>query len=420
MQMPSESEGWKMFYKAELQFLRSVFKKCHIRTFTFDVDEVPYEMIDIGAFDIFGIGMDFEKERKRILGIAEENTIFEYTDFFGRSYMFMLLPETEKEVLLIGPYVSEVPARKEIMEKAEKLEIPPSKFREFENYCSSIPCLPENSQLFAFLDSFGELIWGGSENFSFRKISNTDIEQASFAPSIKKDPTESEKNSWNIKMIEERYEFENEMLRAVSQGQYQKAVVFLSALNTMSFERRLSDPVRNIKNYCIITNTLLRKSAQEGGVHPFYIDRISSDFAAKIESLPSTEAAQELMGDMFRSYCRLVRKHTMKHYSPPVQRAITTIDSDLTANLTLNAIASAQNLSPSYLSALFSQETGQTLTEYVNEKRVKLAMRLLATTKLQIQTIAQHCGILDVHYFSKVFKKAVGVTPKQYRESQQK
>ena len=84
-----------MFYKAELQFLRSVFKKCHIRTFTFDVDEVPYEMIDTGAFDIFGIGVDFEKERKRILGVAEENTIFEYTDFFGRSYMFMLLPETE-------------------------------------------------------------------------------------------------------------------------------------------------------------------------------------------------------------------------------------------------------------------------------------------------------------------------------------
>ncbi len=409
-----------MFYKAELQFLRSVFKKCHIRTFTFNVDEVPYEMIDTVAFDIFGIGMDFEKERKRILGVAKENTIFEYTDFFGRSYMFMLLPETEKEVLLIGPYVSEVPSRKEIMEKAEKLEISPSRFREFENYCSSIPHLPENSQLFAFLDSFGELIWDGSENFGFKKISNTDIEQASFAPAIKKDPTESEKNSWNIKMIEERYEFENEMLRAVSQGQYQKAVVFLSALNTMSFERRLSDPVRNVKNYCIITNTLLRKAAQEGGVHPFYLDRISSDFAGKIEALPSTEAAQELMGDMFRSYCRLVRKHTMKNYSPPVQRAITTIDSDLTANLTLNAIASAQNLSPSYLSALFSQETGQTLTEYVNEKRVKLAMRLLATTKLQIQTIAQHCGILDVHYFSKVFKKAVGVTPKQYRESQQK
>ena len=191
-----------MFYKAELQFLRSVFKKCHIITFTFDVDDVPYEMIDTGTLDLFGIEPDFEKERSRILGIVEENTIFECTDFLGRSYMFMLLPETEKEVLLIGPYVSEVPKRKEIIEKAEKLEIPPSRFREFESYCTSIPHLPENSQLFAFLDSFGELIWGGSDRFAFKKIKNSDIEQASFAPNIKKDSGEAEKNSWNIKMIE--------------------------------------------------------------------------------------------------------------------------------------------------------------------------------------------------------------------------
>ena len=42
-------------------------------------------------------------------------------------------------------------------------------------------------------------------------------------------------------------------------------------------------------------------------------------------------------------------------------------------------------------------------------------MELLRTTKLQIQTIAQHCGIMDVHYFSRIFKKVTGQTPKEYR-----
>jgi len=66
---------------------------------------------------------------------------------------------------------------------------------------------------------------------------------------------------------------------------------------------------------------------------------------------------------------------------------------------------------------LFKQEVGETLTEYVNGKRIKRAMQLLETTKMQVQTIAQNCGILDVHYFSKIFKKTTGMTPKEYRES---
>ena len=107
----------------------------------------------------------------------------------------------------------------------------------------------------------------------------------------------------------------------------------------------------------------------------------------------------------------------MKHFSPPVQKAIIYIDSDLTANLSLSAIAEAQNVSASYLSWLFKQETGETLTDHVNKKRINLATKLLETTNLQIQTIAQYCGILDVQYFSKVFKKYVGKSPKEYRES---
>ncbi|MBR2041445.1 MAG: helix-turn-helix transcriptional regulator [Oscillospiraceae bacterium] len=409
-----------MFYDAELQFLRNVFKKCHVQTLLFSFDNIPYDRIDKGFRKFIDFGTDFEEAHKKILSSIEQNTIFEYKDVFSCSYMFMLLPEEDDLALLIGPYILEVPTRKQILEHAEKMNLPPSMLGDLESFYQSIPHIPQNSHLFALVDSFGELIWNGSENFRFKELKDEKLEQASFAPNIKKDKVDTEKSAWNVQMIETRYDFENEMLNAVTQGQYQKAILFLSNINSLSFEKRLADPVRNLKNYCIITNTLLRKAAQNGGVHPFYIDRVSSDFAMKIEQINSTAAAHELMYDMFRVYCRLVRKHTMKHYSPPVQRAITTIDSDLTANLTLNSLASMQNLSPSYLSALFSQETGQTLTEYVNQKRVKLAMRLLATTKLQIQTIAQHCGILDVHYFSKVFKKAVGMTPKQYRESQQK
>ena len=65
----------------------------------------------------------------------------------------------------------------------------------------------------------------------------------------------------------------------------------------------------------------------------------------------------------------------------------------------------------------YAEETGKNITEYIREKRMKHAEHLLSSTPLQIQTVALHCGIMDVQYFSKLFKKHSGKTPKEYRES---
>ena len=217
--------------------------------------------------------------------------------------------------------------------------------------------------------------------------------------------------------MEKRYEYESQLLQAVSKGQIHKAEQMLSSFSTLAFESRSNDDLRNYKNYSIIMNTLLRKAAQDGGVHPIHLDKISSDFAKKIEQMTSINMIKEVMGQMLNSYCRLVRKHSIKQYSPLVQRAIIKIENDLTADLSLKELARINNVSISYFSSLFKNETGQTLTDYVNKQRINQAKHLLKTTNLQVQTVAQLCGILDLHYFSKLFKRYVGKTPKQYRET---
>ena len=217
--------------------------------------------------------------------------------------------------------------------------------------------------------------------------------------------------------MEKRYSLENELMRAVSLGQMHKDTLFTSSFSETVFEKRTADPIRNLKNYCIIMNTLLRKAAESGGVHPLYLNRVSSSFALKIEQMQSLGEGSELMREMFRSYCRLVRKHSLKDYSLVVQKTILLIDSDLTADLSLSTLAESQGVSAGYLSTIFKKETGKTVSNYIRDKRIKHAAHLLATTKLQIQTIALHCGIVDVQYFSKIFKKITGKTPKEYREN---
>jgi YesN/AraC family two-component response regulator len=221
----------------------------------------------------------------------------------------------------------------------------------------------------------------------------------------------------NIKMMEKRYSFENEMIRAVSLGQQHKSTVLISQLNQQLFEKRVADPLRNAKNYCIIMNTLLRKAAEQGGVHPIYIDKESSQFAMKIELLSTPQASAELMAEMFSSYCRLVYKHSAKKLSPIVKKTVLLIDSDISAELSLSGLAEKQGVSAGYLATAFKRETGKTVLGYINDKRMEHAMYLLGTTSLQIQTVALHCGIMDVQYFSKMFKKKTGKTPKEYRET---
>ena len=224
-----------------------------------------------------------------------------------------------------------------------------------------------------------------------------------------------------IKALELRYGLENNLIKAVSQGNY-KALknILTSDAFVKGVEPRLKDSLRNLKNYMIIFNTLMRKGAELGNVHPFYIHTISSDFAERIEECRNEEDIKILWTEMARSYCQLVKNHSAKGYSPLVQNILMIIDAELEENLTLSVLAKRVNVNSSYLSSLFKKDTGYTLTEYVNLKRIELAKRLLTTTSEQVQSISHDCGILDVNYFVKIFKKNTGKTPKQYREENKK
>jgi len=220
-----------------------------------------------------------------------------------------------------------------------------------------------------------------------------------------------------MKLLEDRYALENQFIEDVSRGFTQKAESVLTNNILINMESRTPDSIRNFKNYCIILNTLLRKAVEKGTVHPIHIDRLSAIFARKIEVISSISSGKILMREMVRKYCLLVKNHSMKGYSLLIQKIITRVDTDLTENLTLSTLAKHLNVNASYLSTLFRKETGQTLTEYVNTKRIQHALFLLNSTNMQIQTVAQHCGIPDINYFTKIFKKHVGMTPSDYRKN---
>lgn len=84
-------------------------------------------------------------------------------------------------------------------------------------------------------------------------------------------------------------------------------------------------------------------------------------------------------------------------------------------DLSLNKVAGYVGVSANYLSTIFSQNMEQTFVEYVTSQRMDCARKLLATTDLSSGEIAGRVGYKDSHYFSFVFKKTQGVSPREYR-----
>ncbi len=401
-----------MILENELQLLSDTLKKCHVKTAQIEPEALGSALLDTDLLTLLG---RTAKSREPKVTPPSPMTMYKHTNALGLCYIYFLLPQCDRTPLfLVGPYLTKAPTKGDLLELGEKNGATPKTQRYLEEYCESLAVLTPSNPLLLMISTFCEHAF---ESPSFSIVDTAD--QTAVPASPISEPTHSDNLDdvlLSMKTMEARYGFENELMQAVTLGQLHKESMLQSAFSVSIFEKRAQDPLRNAKNYCIIMNTLLRKAAEEGGVHPVYLDSVSAGFALKIEQTPALSHISPIMHDMFRAYCRLVRKHATNKYSHVVEKTILLIDSDLSAPLSLHALAAAQGVTPPYLSTVFKRETGQTVSAYIRERRIRHATHLLATTHLQIQTVALHCGIMDVQYFSKIFKRQTGKTPKEYRE----
>lgn len=92
------------------------------------------------------------------------------------------------------------------------------------------------------------------------------------------------------------------------------------------------------------------------------------------------------------------------------------IQTHLDENIARADLARNVYLHPDYLSSIFREKTGMTLTDYITGERIRLAEKLLRETQKSISEIALDVGFTNTSYFIKIFKKLTGDTPKKYRE----
>ena len=243
-----------MFSEQELSFLCDIFQKSRLGVARITPNTAGYEErplpfpTDEQGFLLF------------LAGLAPR-TVYKIGDAFRRSYLYLLLNhEGRRELLLIGPYLNKPLSDRELLEIGEKNGISPKSQRFLNESYAALPVLEETNPLFTVLDTFCERLWD-TPTFA---VTDGNL-PTSDSPTTRSNDDGIDDTLLGMKTMEMRYQFENELMQAVTRGQIHKEAQLLAAFSEESFEHRLSDDLRNAKNYAIIMNTLLRKAAEQGG-----------------------------------------------------------------------------------------------------------------------------------------------------------
>ena len=404
-----------MRHKEQLDFTCKLFASMNISTCIVEDynNYIPSE-IDLGLREKLYSVKEYKNFFSLSMGQANQNTIYRFFDEYYCTYVFMRLPQSNS-FFFIGPYLQMPVEKAEIEKLFENRKMSPEHSDFLMKYYNNLSVPDDENIVFTIANTLGEIFWESRENFIFEYIEyaiSDKIKPIDFSPVY----LDTEETSLSLSILEENYSNEKNFMDAVSKGKLNKLSmpVYLSYGN--SADRMLTDSLRNRKNHLITLNVVLRLSAERGGVHPLHIDRMSSSFTKKIEMIYSAEESRRLQSEMIRSYCLLVKEYSLKKYSYLIGKTLTLISYDLTDDLSLKCIAKKLSVNPTYLSALFKKECGCTLTDYVNNKRIEHAIRLLKNSNKLVSTIASECGIEDANYFIRIFKKYTGITPNQYRK----
>ncbi len=144
------------------------------------------------------------------------------------------------------------------------------------------------------------------------------------------------------------------------------------------------------------------REALKLGVKDYLLKPISrSDLASILQNIDNESSVKEGLSDPGES--------------ANISKIKDVIKKNLEKEITLHFISNALNLHPNYISQLFKQQTTIKLSDYIMQQRIDKSKELLTQTNLKIYDISYLVGYTNSKHFSVVFKKAVGVTPYQYR-----
>ena len=336
------------------------------------------------------------------------NNFLYYTDSFNLSYLGvgLLQGNDYKGTIIAGPFLSDFPDDSFISNITSNNNLPLAHRQLLLQYYKGLNILPLNDY-----KNIGTMMVNFTINpFIYANILIPKNEKI-IASTKEENDVEKEKLHSQIEL---NYNVQKELENAVKKGLKDEAIKVLNLLHFNPAHRVPNNPLRASKNLAFSLSSMLRTAAQNGGVSPIYLHNISDMFAVLIEKVSTISELESLIIKMVSDHCDLVKTHSTTGYSPKISKAINHINLNFDSAVSLSSVADIVDVSPSHLSRQFKKETGLTITEFINKKRVEESKFLIKQNNNSLIDIALMVGFTNHSYFCTVFKQITNLTPTEY------
>ncbi len=342
-----------------------------------------------------------------LLGSMDDTTFYEIVDKLDVCLFFFRF---RNKVFLIGPYARTEYSDEKMQNILIENKMPASYATSIKLYYTAMPILSTyqiQRTVTACMVSFDPLL----QEYAYRRLLGFQEEP--------KEPKIYRQDSIDYSAVYQRYHVENRLLKLIEKGEVESIIQAYDEMQneSSSLTGLFRSPV--YQSPISILRALARKAAEQSGLSIITIDQITQKSVQRLSGTDNIAKQTQYCYEMLIELTTAVRDHLVNTsgYSPAVVKVVEYLSLNYTQNVSMDALCQLSDYSSSHLAKIFKQETGRTITQYIADLRCRHAAEMLWETNLTVQEISSYVGYTDNNYFVKVFKKAMGKTPSEYRAS---
>lgn len=242
-----------------------------------------------------------------------------------------------------------------------------------------------------------------SNNAPLQSIPEEDVQERMFA-------------GRESQMVHTPYSFEKRFLEAIRSGNVSLLKRCLLEPISGRVGMMSADPLLQERYLFISINATVTRAAIEGGMPAEEAYTLSDVYCMQMDAMKHIPNINALIYTMMMDFCETVSKYNKRaRYSPLVRHCCDYISAHLHEDITLENLSQQEGLSTRTISKAFREDTGVSLTEYIQKLKVEEAKHLLRHSEYSYVEISNYLNYSTQSYFIKIFKDFVGVTPQQYR-----